>query len=156
MPVRGVLLILSVSACIVVLLVPVDVLLAAPESVREITLNARQFAFDPAIIRVNRGDRVILTVQAADVVHGLYVDGYGVNLRVAPGTSQRVEFVADRAGTFRYRCAVTCGSMHPFMIGELIVTPNDLYWRAVALAMISTAVTLIWLRLGPSSDRRNA
>lgn len=153
MPARSLVLIIAVLACTAVLLVPVDRLLAAPERVREITINANQFAFDPPIVRINRGDRVALTVRAADVVHGLYLDGYGVNVRVVPGTSQRAEFVADRAGKFRFRCSVSCGNLHPFMIGELIVAPNDLYWRAIGLTLIIAASTLAWLRLPPTPHR---
>ena len=29
---------------------------------------------------------------------------------------------------------MTCGNMHPFMIGKLQVGQNDLFWRAVLLA----------------------
>jgi heme/copper-type cytochrome/quinol oxidase subunit 2 len=76
------------------------------------------------VLRVNQGDRVRLVVQAADVVHGFVVDGYGREVRVEPGISQRVAFVAERTGKFRYRCSVTCGPLHPFMTGDLVVSPN--------------------------------
>jgi heme/copper-type cytochrome/quinol oxidase subunit 2 len=46
-----------------------------------VTIVARQFAFDPPVLRVNRGDRLRLTLEATDVVHGLHVDGYGVEER---------------------------------------------------------------------------
>ena len=113
---------------------------------RTITLGARQFEFAPSRIEVNQGDRVIITLQADDVVHGFYLDGYGIQQRVTPGIAQRIEFVADRAGTFRYRCSVTCGSMHPFMMGELVVGPDTPLWRAVAITLIVAAGVLLWLR----------
>jgi len=111
----------------------------------QVTMTAEQFAFDPAVLRVNRGDRVVLTLQAADVVHGFYLDGYDVDVRVEPGVSQRIEFVADRPGKFRYRCAVACGSLHPFMIGELVVSPNLPFMRAVGLTLVALAATLFYL-----------
>lgn len=120
---------------------------------RELTVVARQFAFDPPVLRVNRGDRVRLTVQAADVVHGLHVDGYGQDVRVEPGVSRHLEFVADRTGKFRYRCSVTCGTLHPFMTGELIVSPNLPFIRAAALTVVVLGATLVTLRRFPPGAR---
>jgi len=134
-----------------VLLLPFDASYAAP-AVRAVSITARQFAFDPPVLQVNEGDRVAITLKASDVVHGWYLDGYGVNVRVEPGTSKRIEFVADRTGKFRYRCSVSCGNLHPFMTGELVVGPNQPYWRAVALALLTVAATLAYLRLRPARD----
>ena len=110
-----------------------------------ITMTAHQFAYDPPVLRVNRGDRIRLTLRATDVVHGFYLDGYDLEARLEPGLSQQVEFVADRAGKFRYRCSVSCGSLHPFMIGELVVGPNLVFARAVGLALVALAATLYYL-----------
>ena len=131
-----------------------DPVMSAPAT-HEITLDMRQFEFAPARIEVNQGDRVILTLRAADVVHGFYLDGYGLDTRIQPGISQRIEFVAQRAGKFRYRCSVTCGPMHPFMIGELVVGPNTLFLRAAALMLIVTsgALILFW-RTSPRNLKR--
>ncbi|HEY65824.1 MAG TPA: hypothetical protein G4O02_14780 [Caldilineae bacterium] len=112
---------------------------------RVIHINARQFAFDPPRIRVNRGDQVTLVLHAIDVVHGLYLDGYDVNLKAVPGLSARATFIADRVGKFRYRCSVTCGNLHPFMIGELIVGPNTPLWRAIALTIVAATGALAFL-----------
>jgi heme/copper-type cytochrome/quinol oxidase subunit 2 len=128
---------------LVILLLPVP-FSAAPVT-HEVTMNAGQFAFDPPVLRVNRGDRVILNLQATDVVHGFYLDGHGVDVRVEPGLAQQIEFVAERAGKFRYRCSVACGSLHPFMIGELVVGPNLPFIRAAGLAMVALAATLFYL-----------
>lgn len=71
------------------------------------------------------GDRVTLRVTSADVAHGFYLDGYGINEKIVPGEEKVVTFVADKPGKFRFRCSVICGSMHPFMIGEIVVQPNS-------------------------------
>ncbi len=136
-----------------ILLLPTSPL-AAPVT-HHITLTAAQFAFDPPVLNVNQGDRVIITLQAADVAHGFYLDGYGLEARVEPGVAQQVEFVADRAGKFRYRCAVSCGALHPFMIGELIVSPNTTFIRAVGLMGVALAATLFYLRRFPPSEAGN-
>ena len=120
-----------------------------------ITLTAGQFAFDPPVLHANQGDRVIITLQAGDVVHGFYLDGYGLETRVEPGTTQQVEFVADQAGKFRYRCAVSCGALHPFMIGELVVSPNLTFIRAVGLMGVAMAATLFYLWRFPPAEAGN-
>jgi heme/copper-type cytochrome/quinol oxidase subunit 2 len=115
----------------------------------EVTMTADQFAFDPPVLQVNQGDRVRLTLKAADVVHGFYLDAYGLKTRVEPGVSQQVEFVADRSGKFRYRCSVSCGGLHPFMMGELVVSPNRPFVRAIGLTLVAVAGTLVYLRCFP-------
>lgn len=118
----------------------------------QVTMTAGQFAYDPPVLRLNQGDRVILTLQAADVVHGFYLDGYGLERRVEPGLPQKLEFVADRVGKFRYRCSVSCGTLHPFMIGELIVAPNLVFARAVGLMLVALGGTLFYLRRFPPAE----
>ncbi len=114
--------------------------------IRHITLDAAQFAFTPHRFEVSYGDQVILTLTASDVVHGFYLDGYAIERRIEPGISQKIEFVATQAGKFRYRCSVTCGTLHPFMIGELVVTPNSPFWRALGFLGVLVAGTLLQLR----------
>jgi heme/copper-type cytochrome/quinol oxidase subunit 2 len=146
---RGRLVLLVPFAALAVLVALAPLPFSAPPRTREVEVVARQFAFDPPVLRVNRGDRVRLVVRAADVVHGFRVDGYGRDVRVEPGISQRVEFVADRSGKFRYRCSVTCGPLHPFMTGDLIVSPNLGLLRAVGLVLVAVAATLLMLRRFP-------
>jgi len=119
---------------LLVLVVPVPTS-AAPQT-HYIDLNSSQYAFTPNRIRVNQGDRVVINLTASDVVHGFYLDGYGIEQRVEPGISQQIEFVAGQRGKFRFRCSVACGPIHPFMIGELVVGPNIPFWRAAALLLV--------------------
>ncbi len=112
---------------------------------RHFTVDGRQFAYEPGVLQVNQGDTVIITLTASDVVHGLYLDGYGLETRVGPGQSQTLQFVADKPGKFRYRCSVSCGTLHPFMIGELVVGPNTTFGRTVALLALVVAGVLVFL-----------
>jgi plastocyanin len=120
---------------------------AALPAAREVVVDGRMFAFEPGRVRVGRGDRVTLVLRSADVVHGLYVDGYGLDLVAEPGKPARATFVADRPGKFTLRCSVTCGTLHPFMVGELVVGPNWPFWRAVAALGIVAGGSLVALVL---------
>ena len=121
---------------------------------REVHVRARQYAYAPGVLHVSQGDQVTLILEAEDVTHGLYVDGYGVDLVAVPGRPARASFVADREGKFRLRCSKVCGSLHPFMLGELIVEPNGPWWRAVGLTILTAAGTVTYLTVGRAGARR--
>jgi heme/copper-type cytochrome/quinol oxidase subunit 2 len=86
---------------------------------------------------VNTGDTVTLELVSNDVVHGLYLDGYGLSVEADPGQTQTLTFVADKTGSFRFRCNVTCGAMHPFMIGKLTVGTNEWLLRSIGLSVVA-------------------
>jgi heme/copper-type cytochrome/quinol oxidase subunit 2 len=104
---------------------------------RHFRVEASSFKYTPATIRVNAGDHVAIDLVSTDVVHGLHIDGYDVSVSADPGRTASLSFVANRTGTFRLRCSVTCGAMHPFMIGKLHVGRNDLLWRALVLTLFA-------------------
>jgi heme/copper-type cytochrome/quinol oxidase subunit 2 len=108
----------------------------APPSERTFKIQASRFEYSPAVLRVNPGDRVTIEMESTDVVHGFSVDGYGVGMTADPGQTSRLTFVANRPGAFRFRCSVTCGNMHPFMIGKLYVGQNSFLWRGSALGLL--------------------
>ena len=113
---------------------------------RRFRLGASSFEYTPAILSVNPGDQVTLELVSADYVHGLYIDGYDLNLVAEPGHTETLTFIADKPGSFRFRCSVTCGALHPFMIGKLNVGPNVLLWRAIGLAATAAIAGLVLIR----------
>ena len=121
---------------------------------REVLIRARQYAYAPGVLRVAQGERVTLVLEAEDVTHGLYLDGYGIDLVAVPGRRARESFVAERPGKFRFRCSKVCGSLHPFMLGELIVEPNLPFWRAVSLAILAAGGTVVFLWVGRTGSPR--
>jgi heme/copper-type cytochrome/quinol oxidase subunit 2 len=121
---------------------PAPSLLAAPVD-RSFRIEASRYQYAPESISVNPGDRVTIELAATDVVHGLYIDGYDLNVTADPGQTMQLSFVADRSGSFRFRCSVTCGALHPFMIGKLNVGSNDGLWRAIGLALLA-AIAGVW------------
>lgn len=111
-----------------------------------IHLHARAFAFEPGSLEVQRGDTVTIHFEAADAVHGLYLDGYDIQLVAEPGKSATATFVANQEGKFKFRCSVACGALHPFMIGEMNVTPNAPFARAFLITLVAVmgAVAFFW------------
>jgi len=128
-------LLLFVMAGLVVAFAPLPVSPVTPQE-RTFRIDARQFAYSPSELQVNEGDTVIIQLVSADVVHGLYVDGYDVSVEADPGQTTTLTFTADKPGSFRFRCNVTCGAMHPFMIGKLNVGSNNWLFRSIGLALL--------------------
>ncbi|MHB8420050.1 MAG: cupredoxin domain-containing protein [Myxococcales bacterium] len=122
----------------------------APQT-REIHVVAHQYGYDPAVLHVNLGDTVKLTFTSLDVTHGFYLEGYDLDVTIRPlkptvevrrpsrpgevELTKEVVFTADREGKFRYRCSHTCGYLHPFMLGELIVGPNRLLPTGIGMVL---------------------
>ncbi|MBE0680727.1 MAG: cupredoxin domain-containing protein [Anaerolineales bacterium] len=123
-------------AGLVVAFAPLPVPAIAPQE-RTFQIDAHQFAYSPSELKVNEGDTVIIQLVSSDVVHGIYVDGYDISVEADPGQSAILTFVADKPGSFRFRCNVTCGAMHPFMIGKLTVGPNNWLYRSIGLAALA-------------------
>ncbi|MGE5250258.1 MAG: cupredoxin domain-containing protein [Bacteroidota bacterium] len=119
-----------------VLLIPLPARASAP-SRRLVRVEASQFAYTPGTIHVEPGDLVTIELVSRDVVHGLYVDGYDISVTADPGQTARLTFLADRPGSFRFRCNVTCGAMHPFMMGKFTVGTNGGFLRAAGLAVLA-------------------
>ena len=118
---------------LLIMVLPMPVTATTPVE-RNFQIEASQFTYSPAVLSVNPGDRVTIELLATDVVHGLSIDGYKLETTSDPGQTARLTFVADRQGSFRFRCTVTCGNLHPFMIGKLQVGQNELLWRGALLA----------------------
>jgi heme/copper-type cytochrome/quinol oxidase subunit 2 len=129
-------LLLFVMAGLVVAFAPLPVQPMPPQE-RTFRIDARQFAYSPSELEVNPGDTVNIQLVSTDVVHGLYVDGYDISIEADPGQTQTLSFVADRSGSFRFRCSITCGAMHPFMIGKLTVGTNAWLYRSFGFALLS-------------------
>ena len=90
-------------------------------SVKEFDITAKQFEFIPSAIVVNKGDKLKLSINSADVTHGFSIPEYGINENINPGKTTIVEFTADKTGEFTFFCSVYCGTGHKSMKGKLIV-----------------------------------
>ncbi len=93
--------------------------------VREIRMTARKYRFDPKEIRVREGERVRLLITALDRKHGIRIKEFGIKTVLEKGKETVVEFVAERAGEYKFKCSVRCGLRHGRMKGKLIVEPAE-------------------------------
>jgi polyferredoxin len=158
------------------LLIPLGIAqLPKTATTRHISVDAHRFAYAPSRLVVNQGDTVILQFSTSDVTHGLQLDGYPIELIAKKGTTFRkhdwleekgrlktnwsrvssVKFRAQRSGKFIFRCTETCGNLHPFMTGELIVRPNTPYHFFLALSVWVVFSVFVLVRLkNPGSPGR--
>ncbi|MEE8540617.1 MAG: hypothetical protein V3S66_03060 [Desulfobacterales bacterium] len=145
------------SSLVLALAIPLFIrLVPLPTRTHTIALEAKKYGYSPSRIVVNKGDRVIFKPTSLDVTHGFYLDGYPLEFIIKPqGVTylkytweddegklntdwdkvREVEFVAEKPGKFVFRCTQTCGNLHPFMSGELIVRPNTPYHLGISVSI---------------------
>lgn len=81
-----------------------------------------KWVFDPAMIIVKEGERVILRIYNEDnYAHGFALPAFGINEVLLPEAETVIEFVAAQAGSFGLLCSVPCGEGHFHMTGKIIV-----------------------------------
>ena len=140
--------------------------LPAETKTHTIFLEAKKYGYSPSRIVVNQGDTILLKPASLDVTHGFLLDGYPVEFIMRKGATflkyawkdddghlksdwdrvSEVEFTADKAGKFTFRCTQTCGNLHPFMTGELIVKPNTPYYLFISLSIWLVLSLLLYAR----------
>lgn len=141
---------LAIFAMFTLVLVYMFYLLPSPASAtktpRVIEISAKQFAFDPAIIKVNMGEEIIFRVSTEDVTHGFFIDGFDVYVDIPPGEVIELGPIKfDKPGKFKIRCSTICGALHPFMVADIIVEPNIPFYMLIigSLAIMATSVAYI-------------
>ena len=91
----------------------------------EVWMMAVRSFFAPDVIRVNRGDKVVVHVtnieQTRDELHGFAINEYNINLVIDPGETKTVTFTADKSGVFAFYCTNFCSALHQEMQGYFLV-----------------------------------
>jgi cytochrome c oxidase subunit 2 len=107
---------------------------------RIIQVTAKNFEFDPSVIRVKVGEKVQLKIRSLDRTHGIRIDPFpeGRQPNTPPGLSftygddclklkkdltETLEFTAQALGTYAFSCCKKCGKGHGGMKGKIIVEP---------------------------------
>ncbi len=104
---------------------------AKPAKEVRIKMRAFQFGFEPNVIEVEAGTKVIIEIVEVSAekepnfkFHTFTLNDFGVNQLLEVGKTYTIEFVADKVGTFTFECAIYCGVGHAGMKGTLIVKPK--------------------------------
>ncbi|HET7750246.1 MAG TPA: cupredoxin domain-containing protein [Terriglobales bacterium] len=111
---------------------------AATQGVQTIDVTAKKYEFIPSTIRVKQGANVQLKITATDHAHGFQIseapqgskEKAGLVFsspqkchKIEKGETATLEFVAQTAGTYPFKCCVHCGLHHGAMKGQLVVEP---------------------------------
>jgi cytochrome c oxidase subunit 2 len=105
-------------------------------------MTAKKYEYSPSPVHVKQGTKVQLKITAIDRNHGFTIatlpDGSdstaspGLEFtspqpkdswKLTKGKETTIEFVAQRAGAYQFRCSVACGLGHGRMKGQLVVDP---------------------------------
>ncbi len=86
-----------------------------------ITVVMKKYNFEPSVIRVRAGQRVVIDVTTADVQHGFDIPELGIKEPVQPGRTTTIAFVAPAKGEYKVTCGVICGPHHDEMLARLVV-----------------------------------
>ena len=105
----------AILGLILIALTPIPGLEPVQPGEKAFVIEADRYSYSPGVVQVNQGDQVLIKLVSNDVVHGLHIEGYDLNLTAEPGQTAELSFIAQKSGTFRLRCSETCGAMHPFM-----------------------------------------
>jgi plastocyanin len=74
--------------------------------VKEFTLTASNYKFEPKTIEVQKGDQVKIKVNNKGGVHTFVIPTFNVKAQTPVGKVTEVTFTADKVGTFEYLCDV--------------------------------------------------
>ena len=93
----------------------------APGQVKRFHVTAQDGKIAPNTLRVQKGESVRITFVSRDGTYGIRFKDFDVKDKVSPDKPAVVEFVAEKAGTFEFRCTRVWGLKHWSSNGTLIV-----------------------------------
>jgi heme/copper-type cytochrome/quinol oxidase subunit 2 len=116
---------------------------AQDETTETVDMTAKKYEFDPSVVHVKAGTKLVLKITSTDRAHGFGISTVaegqpkgaepGLTLASPPskdcyrldkGQQVTVEIDAKVPGTYPFKCCVRCGMGHGRMKGELIVDPS--------------------------------
>ena len=80
----------------------------------------------PPTLYLPQGEKVRFTLDANDVVHGFWIPAFMIQMQNLPGVTNKLEFTANKLGTYPGRCNILCGRNHSQMLFSVkVVTPAE-------------------------------
>jgi len=78
------------------------------QEIKEFTVTAREFGFDPKTINIKSGDKIrIVLNNIGTAPHNLMIEGLDIGTKtISNGNSDVLEFLAPSAGDYTFFCAV--------------------------------------------------
>jgi len=96
--------------------------LPVTKDIKEIELKATKYEYKPNKIEIPVNTILRLKITAEDNDHGFQIEDVKESKTEIPkGTTKTVEYRADKAGTFEFKCSKFCGMGHGRMKGSIVV-----------------------------------
>jgi heme/copper-type cytochrome/quinol oxidase subunit 2 len=89
--------------------------------VKEFRMDVENWRWVPNTLRVTVGTKVVLRIKSYDATHRFDLKEWGLKVVLPQDETTTIEFVADKVGTFKFRCGRPCGDGCPKIRGKLIV-----------------------------------
>jgi cytochrome c oxidase subunit II len=78
-----------------------------------------------SVLHVPLDEPVRLIMSSQDVIHGLYIPAFRVNMDVVPGRYTKAWFRAAKPGEYQLYCTQYCGQGHSDMTTTVVVHPGS-------------------------------
>jgi cytochrome c oxidase subunit II len=95
--------------------------IAAPRE-RVIKVVAKKWDFVPGVIKVKKGETIVLKLTAPEVPMGFNLPDFDTRADIVPGKVATLRLTPNKVGKFIFLCDVFCGDGHETMNGQLVVT----------------------------------
>lgn len=117
------------------------------DGIRTFNITVEQWAFHPAVIKVNPGEKIRFYVKSNDVFHGFAVNELKVNYSIPSDKTVQINTVVPAEAKdqiYSMYCSVFCGIGHPYFKGQIIVgNPNNLIGFEKIMPYASTLVMVV-------------
>src|SRR5271167_2772494 len=90
-------------------------------SPRTINITAKRFSFDPAEVKLKKGETVKLVLKSEDVTHGFFSRPLKLDLDIPAGKTTEATLTPQTAGKFSIICDHFCGVGHGNMKMTFVV-----------------------------------